>query len=65
MWTSAGIVAVILVVIAGAYWVGLRMGKTKEQKDNAQDEAEERAHDAEIAAKPFVDSPFGGMRPKD
>ena len=65
MWIAAGGVVVVLAVIWAAYAVGKRHGKTDQQKREAEIQAADMAHDAEIAARPPVDAPFSGMCPKD
>ncbi len=64
MWIAAGAVVVVLLVIWGAYAVGKRQGKTGEQKEDAEQKAEDMAYDAAVAAKPYVPDPFGSMHPK-
>jgi len=65
MWIVTGGVVVVLAVIIAAYMVGRSHGKTDQQKRDAENQAEDMAHDAKIAAHPPVDAPFSAMRPKD
>jgi len=60
----AGGIIVILVVIWASYTVGKNKGKVDAEKIVSEKTASDMAHDAEIASKPFVDSPFSRMRPK-
>jgi len=65
MTTTLVIGAVFLLVIAGAVWLAFRSGVRKAQLEISEKVNEERARDAEIAAKPYRDRPFDGLRPKD
>ena len=65
MWTALAEVVIVLVAIAGALWGGVKYGETRQKKKNAENQAEDMAHDAEISARPPVDAPFSGMRGKD
>jgi len=64
MWLAAGGVIVILAVIWATYAVGKSHGKTDQQKRDAENQAEDMAHDAKIAAHPPVDAPFSAMKGK-
>ena len=65
MWIAAGGVIVILAMLYGIWRAGKSSGKTEQKKEDAENQAEDMAHDAEIGARPPVDAPFSGMRPKD
>uniref|UniRef100_A0A6H1ZSK8 Uncharacterized protein n=1 Tax=viral metagenome TaxID=1070528 RepID=A0A6H1ZSK8_9ZZZZ len=64
MWTAAGLVVVALSGIIGAWFGGIKYGKTKQQKKDAEGKAEDMAHDAEIAACSTPPRPLGSLRPK-
>lgn len=48
-----------LAILCGAVWIGKRWGRSEVRRVIAEDEAERRARDAEIAAMP------AGKRPLD
>jgi len=64
MWTVAGFVVVALLGVIGAWFSGIKYGKTKQKKEDAEGKAEDMAHDAEIAAGPTPPRPLGSLRPK-
>ena len=64
MWIAAAGVIVVLVAIGGALWGGIKYGRTKQKKEDAEEKAEDMAHNAEIASRPDIDRPLGGMRPR-
>ena len=64
MWITAAGVIVVLAVIWAAYVVGKRHGKTDQQKQTAELQAEDMASNAAIASKPDVDRPLSKLRPR-
>jgi len=60
----AGGIIIVLVIVWASYMVGKSKGKIDAEKIISEKTAEDMVHDAEIASKPFIDSPFGGMRSK-
>ena len=55
-----GIGAILL--IAGIAYLS---GRSSERNKQLAQNAEDRKNDGKISSKPFVDSPFSRMRPKD
>lgn len=55
------VVTVALLVLSGL-WLAYRTGKSQKARDDAEDKADEMAHDAEVAAKPYSSSPLGDVR---
>jgi len=59
---------IITMIVALGLWAALhgykKWGASNERRKQAERRAEDRREDAEIASKPFVDSPFGRMRRK-
>ena len=64
MWTVAGFVIVALSGIIGAWFGGIKYGKTKQKKEDAEGKAEDMAHNAAIASQPDVDRPLSKLRPR-
>jgi len=64
MWIAIGGIVVILAVIWAAYAVGKSHGKTDQQKRDAENQAEDMARNAGVAAQPDIPRPLGGMRPR-
>jgi len=59
---------IITMIVALGLWAALhgykKWGASNERRKQAERRAGDRREDAEIASKPFVDSPFGRMRRK-
>jgi hypothetical protein len=61
IWWAVIVLIIVAALVTGAFFYG----GTKEKKKQAEDEiATVNAYDA-ISKQPFVDKPFGRMRPKD
>jgi len=65
MWIAAAALVFLILEGIALFFIGKRYGQNKEKQKNAETQAADMAHDAEIAARPPVDAPFSGMRPKD
>jgi hypothetical protein len=63
-WTTIALCAagliLALAVIWGAIWISRKWGQSEVRQAIAEDEAERRAQDAEIASKPMSRSPLTG-----
>lgn len=58
------LLGVIVALIGGLIWASKRWGGSETEADNAEQNNEQMEQDAEIASRPWVDDPFGGMRRK-
>lgn len=61
-WLTGTLTKVFLFI--ASLFSAKQWGKSKAQKEVAEQIAEERNEDAEISSKPFVSRPFGRMRRK-
>lgn len=54
--------SIILICIGFIGWLSYKLGKISEQRETSKTESNERAKDAEIAAKPYSPTPISDIR---
>ena len=55
---------IIIAVLSALTWGAYKYGRIKERQKTDAGKADDMAADAAIAAKPGIDNPLAGMRPR-